>query len=723
MLKIGDYGLKLTFLNVIPGQEQIIESEIEQNVKKQYSFAKSYKCFGSNDLIVINTWHNIETINDINYCIGYNALNMKEEYLYGFNDGNNKILNEGLFNRNFIGIIYLKLFKPALFKYGIIFYKDILKIINKYFENTNFFGCLGWNDIVITYHRDELHNVFNEITKIEKVLNENISKKIKNEFNSLIEDSYSIIGINYEIIRNKEFEKLGEKIGKNSNIKIRLKLKTKYSNIAKVTKILEKNKVFVDKEIFLGNSDILINNIDTSLGEYIKELLRIRREHHNLIVDTITEISGINNNNNNIEDDTETTIKYIPPKFEIDYDGLNLLKNIDYSIYLKFRKFLVLANEFAIDELSSDIFFDMVNFVNKINNSFKNILKTNKKDINIIKKAIEAFNFGFTQRKSGVIGYHEEKISSYSVFPLGLQKIIMSSEFIPYKLLKNLGSEWVGFNTFGLTERFCRYEFGILNLPIKTLFNSKDWWGLIHETGHEHANINESIEKFYEENKEIFKFELGIQNFNELYDEYFDQIFMALWEFYSDIFSLLFYFFGDIEEYLSKISATYEEFINSKSANVRAIVESFLIRISYVYHFYHKYLAKKQISVPKSDFFEDFINKKILIIDTFKKNCPKKTIQSTIRSIYKFLTFSDDLCQDLLMKYLEMKKKFDSKKIDKQYNALKDGEIIPDIEYPSYIIYKMNKDSNSSFRLSITTIISFWFSFIKQYYKKFYKTS
>ncbi|MBM3332117.1 hypothetical protein FJY68_09780 [candidate division WOR-3 bacterium] len=146
-------------------------------------------------------------------------------------------------------------------------------------------------------------------------------------------------------------------------------------------------------------------------------------------------------------------------------------------------------NSLIQDELTRDSFADMRAFVPLL----KSVANARSEDdALVLPDMLEAFLWGGGQRAYGAHVGIEEARRGLSSYRSGVQRLLQAIEYLPARLLRNMGMTWRGFVTVGKVEYF-QHTSEILNIAYEDMADPVRWWGLFHEIGHVVNNTRPSF--------------------------------------------------------------------------------------------------------------------------------------------------------------------------------------------------------------------------------------
>ena len=746
---LGNEGIKVILFRTVPGHEkdvvQTLKSHLSTEMKKPEPSIMEYqiyKILGLYDIMVI--YQCKEFLNDLlfkgtlahvihsNEILCFPLLKQKVEQF---------ILKDNL--KTGIAISLLKLRTEVLLEFGL----DIESAVAHHMEsqgNLIVLGGLGWSEFLMiyphTFDSDELSYIFNDLVGMASLY---YTDPIKETNIPIVKKTYSLIGVSYEVIGNlrktfpSEFD-ASKKIacprllmsapGPNLNL-----VNTAFSSSFKKS---EKGFDYDPPQIVMGVNDISINFKKGKWGDFLDSLIKFRRNHTDMLLDTRIEVSIPFRDENNYPEFEAIKKPQFPAFFlgEKETEKISQRRGTSHIIATLYK-----FGNFFHNPLFRDSFIDLYFPANELIN--KTIGKTASGEWKVedkkLSEYLRQFQYALRERAMGAYLFTEEDEHLFSPIKGGLQKLLLALASIPFSLLsvlfKDESAPWRGFVSIGLRNEPMHFYENLLIPFDHALYPDRHWWCLIHEVGHilclkykilsqEHDNVSQVIARLPANRGRTTE-----QSFNNIADNCF-----------ADIFDFLIGFLRKRSLYFKvcwKFLLSYAEGQKSPIDDL----QSHLTR-QFVGWIYEKKFLRMQKALVSLDNFGNI-----------KKEARKfiiklQDIPAVNQAFSKYEFDSDDFNEQLAtdsMPLIHLLEHFSgyltpivelSTKLEKTYKSKEfvelvrkleeNGDILnpSSIEFPHLIPLKLmenaikkERDDISNFRTNIATIHSlYWYSYANQ---------
>lgn len=480
--QVGDDAIKISLIQTLPGEEfSVVEMLETACVEKGVEKFTILKGFGAYDIIFIFAAKDFSPALTDHGPIDA-IIKTTKSFCYHHKDGASDDFFERINNSIFVAITIIKIHTNHDLS-NFSSESNIIDELNNKSTSRNYFGTLGWSELIAIYHSDDIKKA------IDACLFTSSTKTYK-----YIKKTYSIISLNYKKIPYKV-----EGAAQITNLCAELK------NIPSLDKEVSKhirplitvtcfpgaNKELVKYwhnnkyQVFdvIGKEDIeVLPRGNIKWYKLISDLLRFRYEYRHRIHSTTTYISVASKECSDLELSEQQEI----PLFTYDF---TTLKELFAEKALPLAGTLNTLRGLIQNRMVNDAFRDMANYPEFIVDFAKHI--RNDQRGNFVTLVTESINRGAELRLYGTYGTIEENVGQFNKFRGGVHRSLQAISFIPFETLNRTiggggdngeGYNWKGF--IGVSNRHFSSDHEVIHIPTEALWNPGMWWAVNHESAH-----------------------------------------------------------------------------------------------------------------------------------------------------------------------------------------------------------------------------------------------
>lgn len=713
-MRISDFGLRLILLQIRPGSERRVSNQFVKSLPG----AHRYKCLGKFDLLVLHEFNKFDSLGTIDAALldsSAEILQFNHIVCYGLDTPKSMSSNEPCFKTQpFMVVIFLKLqhnvVQEAGGELGYRLAERFAQETGKESGLHSIYGSLGWNELVMISWSTNLANPVREILALGKVTTRDLGLPGNEQ---VFIETFSIPTINYGLVDDILAEKdlRSWKVEERKDVEIQLHLTCAPGGGR--YRVLQKVKELFGTEIhpaeLYGKDDMLIKP-KIPLVTYINKLWALRH-HEEISEDIFATSTSVSVSLEHAKEENET--QELPAIKSITAETVHIGKTVtnmakdDYPLYKSINDIFCSMNAYYRDPVLFDAFLDMAPFIKRL------AVAPEEECFELGRRlwvTLGCFTTGFKQRFVGSLATVFEMSELILTYQAGLQRVAHAANLIPATLIAAANETWNGFTVFGTTDRFIRYDFGIMNLPYDSMFSPTDWFGMFHEVGHDLAHKRQIFEQ---EAKPILT-QAGIKHLDIAPEKRPEPsaeqsgLIRAVTEIYADMFAFVCGFRSVWNLYSNKV---LEYVFNSRQA--RSHFSAYFNRAFMI--FCHSRGCHSSLADPNSEDATRFRRKLIdELLDEIKRvapgSVPVDNLTLVIRDAHRFYQRWSHFTEWAANDVVKCQGKFnpDWQKISTGYVAdLERGIIRDDIDDPIGIILLLPKDEACSMRLNLAVILSF----------------
>lgn len=511
---IGNMAIKISCMQVIPGEELNVKSSLESACSSVGIKEKEFvilKGFGTFDIIMFyltkDLGFNLSKAGPIHNVLKSNLL-----LCYPFKTVDIHKLFDLLSKKLFTGISLIKI-NPGL-QYHL---PGIENDLRAYFsEETKYavLGSLGWNEIILLINEDDIDRLCKALFNVGLLVYEKNGTKF-----SILTKTLSFIGMNYKIIpplnEIKNFNRTKKFLDKTSSLrkaKIVIEKSALYPSLDIAAKPMSmtaiKNffspKGFETNEL-LGKQDLMIKpQKEMTWSHFLASVLNFRQNYKGKIFSTSIRL-GLDRI---VDLQKCKDIRYSRKPFDFDFNDLK--KAFGNAMALPLANHLYSFSNLSQNPLCWSAFADMIKFPPYIIDMGLILNQRKQNTLSFAQGAMHVLRYGTELRSYGTYETIEEVTGRFSEFRGGCQQALLAIELLPSLILKRLGIDWKGFVITGYYKFFHVNE--VINVPTEAIWNPQRWWALYHEIGH---IIIDCSEDWFNEKLPSIRLFLANKNFPE----------------------------------------------------------------------------------------------------------------------------------------------------------------------------------------------------------------
>ena len=729
--RIGDSAIRIILLKVAVGKERPVYKKYSDYLNSLLSQGDlidwwAYKIFGEYDLCFIIRRHNFNhdmafagTIEGITYST--ELLCYKWEKL----SGTPHLFHKESFKNPLVCISILKV-KPPLLKMQDENFEVESALTRILATDSNIFclGSFGWGEFVFLYPSD----TFTQIYKFVRDLNEYGYDDSKQDMTGLFLKSFSLLGVNYDIIhptlKCKEFIK--EEISTKRGFYPSLLISSRPSEISTLHDILSQTfgrhsiwQAALQRLSSKQMSTLIFGPYDISFvirggtwGQFIDNLITFRETHGESIFKTLVQINCVNEHLPQFK----KAWTYRPKAISIDSGAASHLQALGSPSQETILSTIYTFNQYIQNELISDSIEDMIPYlIEMVLLALQDHYQPLQTEA-IQKRLVylpENIKFGCNQRLGGYL--LQEGAEDFSPFKGGKHRITKALKALAHDIFEIMNFQWRGFVVIGR-----RYEYnnlaGILSIPVDAAFFVDEYFGLFHESAHVYLNYIKNAD-LAEEDVELFA--KGGQR------DLFEKVESLRREVFCDLFDYQCGFLGKLDLYTFKLIPYLSRFINRHRApyELEEYAARFLCVLIYakksqgscVTEISHDVISR--LANDALDMFGAAINNFSSLVDS--RSAITENLIDIATRMLKVIRQFEERYQELWSRSVDERlRKLEENSFKAQFSAIVDGNIVSDIEHPQLVVLAMIDSIKNGESIPFNAHVAAIQSFLKVYYQR-----
>lgn len=719
---------KVILFRVQPRSSHAIVEHFNAYLRQKTQEFKFFRLLGDYDLLLI--YRTFDYRSELSYAGTIDSiLDSKEMTCFCWN-------SEGVYERflrilnsKSIGLSFIKINPELIWNHGLAGEMELIEISKKNLKGEFLIGGnLGWNEITIITSSDSPSEQLDDILKL---------KSFKTSSSAhLIAKAFTHIGFNFDLFSGEEFtpEKIEFPINRDPQKKIRIGIyiSCDHENLEYVRQVCRESAGH-DVVDVLGTADLLARIEVETWGHLMKVVRDIRRGAGRFIYSTNVVISRsvegelVRNEKLEKQNYNHEKIERRPKIIKVQPEKVSeIQKSLGEWQTITFLNTVYSFNSLFQNELVTDSFLDLYFYVQEMLDKTPMKLKAEEKTLPTM--MMRNLDVGIKQRALGALNTSFLNVENTTFHRAGFQRILQAIRLIPLSITQKLDLNWNGFINVTMESRF-HTRAQVMMMPVDSLFDVSQWWGLFHETGHYVALYH--TDRFKLRSGSPLREELeGIFKNHRIPETEWEEYYELVNEVLSETFGYLHGFMGDYELYL-KVSANYllDHYIKlfEKTGNIKNLTIA-LIRM-FLVHYFQKFKPEDPNSKfyitgqPNKEisFFFELLQSNGLGVERINPQTMERIKIFISRAFAKLYTLFDVLNYEfnsLSPNYSKIKELYNNKEIVQTADLLYKGNIVLEqIDHPEVIVTILVKkaigstDRKVPFVATLATILSFWNSY------------
>jgi len=722
VLRVGEFGLKIVMLQVVPGHEGDVVSDFRTKLSGVSGDFRIFKALGHYDLLVF--YHSRDFSPDllnkgsIRYILKSNEIlafpwNIEPES----GRPNGRGFDFKKLDKKLVGLSFLKI-NPSVFRQTGTAVEESFVRYGVDQSNITILGSFGWNETVLLVHENTFSAVYRTLANVSNL---QVSYDEEKPMDTFLLKTLSFLGVNYSLLDlpngGRVARAIHEKINANELFP-RLYVTCCPQYMKQV--IEDGSTCFGPPAVLLGTDDISFEiTKPRTWGKCIAEVIRFRSRNRESIFSTALQVKHVEEiphrqkretcattckrtSMHEAMDITEEEIRQITEKRG---DPLkDLLANTLYTF-----------NSLVHNEIVRDSFSDMIKFAREtkrmsLDESFKS---------DTIASFVDRIIFGAQQRAYSTFSSIDDTEYRFSPFKGGIQRILQAIELLPCSMLRRFGMEWKGFVNAGEAASF-KADLLVLNMPTEYLFQPQEWWGLFHEIGHIYTLVEKEV--LDSNNPTIKDFMQRVVAVKRGEPEWLDLLGFS-WEVAADIFDYQFGFNCDYETYRRVTWQYLKKYMASRPApQSEQVTYIFRSLCTSLYDWLRRTQEGKPEAItqelvrPKIEDLLGFLRKDIGISTSIPNELMSSKVIPSILRFRPLLTHLLEHFERFRQIVTTQSEYLRSAELAQAIATISKGQIYwGDIDYPEVVIYTLKKDKIMDFKAKIALILTFWHSYVRRF--------
>jgi hypothetical protein len=759
-ISILNGGIELLMLQVDPGYEYEIAMELQEA-----KIGMPFKAIGKYDLLCIRTFQDEpKGINLLRTQHFSRIVDYEHFVTFLWDTGNSarlySCLSQAEVPKTHWCSVTLSKTNPTIFmdaehpveREFTLAVKGIEDVLSGKVKDYLVLGSLGWFNNIIMIWNDDITEIANAILEIERLTTDG---------QTIILKGFTIFNLSYAFIftdKQGKTLKAWELLDNTSqNIRPELLVTCTTGQTAGILTTIKEEFDAPGAGVTFGSEDLLMTETTLPLGQYLKKLLDFRKKsgkEEGLILATTTRFK--------FRSPTENTHspKLLPQDGKIKEafakERENLSKNPDIVIPVPFgwepleislkdtsdlhKRFSLMYLSAVQNPLICDAYVDMLVTLSELKKRSGELQISER----LFRDILLYLNIAYQQRSLGTLNSPWNFGNAVPLFYRGsIHRVIWAVEGLIDSLLRQAGKEWKGFVVFGLSADYLRSHIGVITVPLRTVFDPGEWWGIFHEVGHEYTYDcvkNQEPQKLQDLLDEIVDpGKTMTEGGDQLARQY---ILNYIWEAVSDIFDLRSGFLSNWELYKETVTDYLVHFslagelkeIASQNYAIRnthlgKLVLDYLSRFLAVYIYRTGITDTTVIENSYNSFYEEIVSymerRLVSVIentlpalskdkaDRFSKEFGQLVQLNSLKEYFMNVGYHRLVCDSKGRDFLEtlLPQQPDEELISSTHQLMKEleaGCILSSLPYPQLAICKLKQSGKPTYRFKIATILTLW---------------